>query len=139
MKELYESLIVNQSHKECFVVIKPGFLDLSQKVVDIFKKHNWSIKNTTIKQLQLDEAKRLYEVHKNESFYKDLCQYMSSGPSRAFIFTKPGKYTKRTFSSVAVIKDMIRDKYGIDDMKNVLHSSDSKENMMKEAKVYFRI
>ena len=35
------------------------------------------------------------------------------------------------------IKDHFRDKYGKDEMKNVMHSSDSKENVMREAKIIF--
>ena len=35
------------------------------------------------------------------------------------------------------IKDHFRNKYGKDDMKNVMHSSDSLEHVQKEGKIIF--
>lgn len=120
-----------------FVVLKPGSLDLGQTVIEIFAEKGWDIYQTRTKHLLLSEAKKLYDVHKKEPFYKDLCNYMSSGPCRAFIFEKPGKTTKKSFEEVAKIKDGIRKKYGESDMRNVLHSSDSQEAMDNEAPLFF--
>jgi nucleoside diphosphate kinase len=41
------------------------------------------------------------------------------------------------FGEVKKIKDEIREKYGESDMRNVLHSSDSQENMDAEALIFF--
>ena len=35
------------------------------------------------------------------------------------------------------IKDNIRDKYGVDEMRNAIHSSDSNLNVYRESKIYF--
>jgi nucleoside-diphosphate kinase len=131
------SKAITNNYKRIFVIIKPGFIDKSQEILNIFKKYGWSLDMTTIKQLQLSEAKTLYAVHKNEDFYKDLCNYMSSGPSRAMILKKSGVLTQKTFDAVATIKNIIRDKWGESDMKNVLHSSDSYESMQNEYVIYF--
>jgi hypothetical protein len=64
---------------------------------------------------------------------------MASDICRAFIFTKPGFQSKNTFKEVAKIKDGIREKYGESDMRNVLHSSDSMENMIHEASIFFGV
>ena len=134
MKTLVEYITESVS-SEVFVVLKPGALNLAQAVIERFAQDGWKIKKTTTKQLLLSEAKQLYYVHKKEDFYKDLCEYMSSAPSRAFIFTKEG--TKDPFKEVAAIKDEIRAKYGESEMRNVLHSSDSAKNMAKEMCIYF--
>ena len=60
---------------------------------------------------------------------------MSSGVTRAMIFTK--ETNKDEFKEATRIKDVIRDKWGESDMRNVVHSSDSKENMEHEAGIYF--
>lgn len=134
MKTLVE-YITESISPEVFVVLKPGFLDLGQTVIERFEQDGWKMKKTTTKQLLLQEAKRLYYVHKKEDFYKDLCEYMSSAQSRAFIFVKDG--SKKPFEEVAAIKDEIREKYGESEMRNVLHSSDNAKNMQKEMSVYF--
>lgn len=134
MKTLIEYIAESVS-SEVFVVLKPGALDLAQTVIERFAQDGWKMKKTTTKQLLLSEAKRLYYVHKKEDFYKDLCEYMSSAQSRAFIFTKEG--AKDPFKEVAAIKEEIREKYGESEMRNVLHSSDNAKNMAKEMSVYF--
>ena len=135
MKDLKEFLLEStEPCKKIFVVIKPGFLDKTQEILDIYKDEGWTLKFSTIKQLLLSEAKELYKVHKKQDFYKDLCDYMSSGVTRAFIFTKE---TDDEFKEASRIKDEIREKWGESDMRNVVHSSDSKENFEKEASIYF--
>lgn len=136
MKNLKEYITEGiNSHKKIFVVIKPGFLDKTSDILDVYKENGWKLKFTTIKQLMPEEAKRLYAIHKKEDFYKPLCEYMSSDITRAFIFTK--EMTGDEFKEASSIKDEIREKWGESDMRNVVHSSDSKENFEKEASIYF--
>lgn len=116
------------------VVVKPGFENLLSVLTHKFISEGYKIVKTTTKRLQLNEAKQLYKIHKKEDFYKDLCKYMSSGISTAFILKK---VTNNIFDEFAKLKDEIRDKYGISEMKNVLHSSDSYKNFTHESQVYF--
>lgn len=136
MKNLKEFLLEStEPVKNIFVVIKPGFLDKAPEILDIYKGEGWTLKFSTIKQLLLSEAKELYKVHKKQDFYKDLCDYMSSGVTRAMIFTKATN--KDEFKEATRIKDIIREKWGESDMRNVVHSSDSLKNMEHEAGIYF--
>lgn len=139
MISLYNSLIKESSGQEkyIFVVIKPGFLDKSGEILQIYKENGWEIELTTIKQLQPKEAHDLYAIHKKESFYKDLCKYMCSGLTRAMIFKK--HTNKDIFKEATKLKDIIREKWGESDMRNVVHSSDSEEHMEQEARIYFNI
>ena len=121
--------------KKIFVVIKPGFLDKTSDILNIYKGEGWKLEFATIKKLLLSEAKELYKVHKKEKFYKGLCEYMSSGTTRALIFSK--QTDKDEFEEATKIKDRIRNEWGESDMRNVVHSSDSKENMEHEAGIYF--
>lgn len=136
MKDLKEFLLESiNPNKKIFVVIKPGFLDKAQEILDMYKDEGWSLKFSTIKQLLPSEAKELYKVHKKQDFYKDLCDYMSSSITRALIFTK--ETNNDEFKEATRIKDEIREKWGESDMRNVVHSSDSLENMEHEAGIYF--
>lgn len=136
MKDLKD--YINESigeRKKIFVVIKPGFLDKTSDILDVYKENGWELEFTTIKQLMPEEARKLYAIHKKKDFYKPLCEYMSSDITRAFIFTK--ETNDDEFKEASRIKDEIREKWGESDMRNVVHSSDSKENFEKEASIYF--
>jgi nucleoside-diphosphate kinase len=136
MKDLKD--YINESigaRKKIFVVIKPGFLDKTSYILDVYKENGWVLEYTTIKQLMPEEARKLYSIHKKKDFYKPLCEYMSSSITRALIFTK--ETNDDEFKEASRIKDEIREKWGESDMRNVVHSSDSKENFEKEASIYF--
>ena len=121
--------------KEVFVVVKPGFLDKSNQIIDKFARKGFIFKQMWIKQLTLGEAKRMYYVHKDEDFYYKLCKYMSSGPCLGIIFDASG--IEDPFKVTDELKDEIRKQFGEDDMRNCLHSSDNVTNMNKEKKVFF--
>ena len=120
---------------QVFVIIKPGFEKYSKIILDKFKTSGWSIVKIKTKKLLLPEAKRLYAVHKKEKFFNALCNYMCSGLSTGIIFENPN--SEHPFEEVAEIKEFFRKKYSESDMRNVLHSSDSAENMDKEILSYF--
>ena len=123
-----------------FIVIKPGSLQYSGEIIKLFEENGFDIEQLRVKKLTFGEAKNLYKVHKKESFYKDLCKYMSSDTSIGIILSidadKIDSFSN-VFTTIAMLKDEIRKKYKESDMRNVLHSSDNKENMNNEAKYYF--
>ena len=82
----------------------------------------------------MQEAKELYKVHKQEDFYDDLCKYMSSGLTTAFIVKKK---SNNIFDEFAKLKDKIREEYGESDMRNAIHSSDSYKSFTHESQIYF--
>ena len=47
------------------------------------------------------------------------------------------KNCKDPYKDMADFKDKIRDQWGEDNMKNAMHSSDSKKNMKEEIKLAF--
>ena len=116
------------------VVIKPGFENLLGTICNIFKENNYSLVKSRTTRLNLDQAKVLYKVHSKEPFYSDLCKYMSSGPTTAFILKKK---SDNIFDEFTKLKDKIREEYGESDMRNVIHSSDSYKAFTHEAGVYF--
>lgn len=134
MKELG---IYNKENQRIFTVIKPGFLHHAKNIIEIFQKSGWEVSKLRTKQLLRKEANKLYGVHKKESFYNDLCKYMSSGPSLAIIFTRDKPNNDKIYKEVSEVKDSIRKKWGESEMRNVLHSSDSYEHMLKEMSIYF--
>jgi nucleoside-diphosphate kinase len=139
MEDLAKFLIMNMNDpmrkNHVLAVVKPGFENLLGKLCEIFIENGYTIvKNKTTK-LTLDQAKQLYKVHSKEDFYSNLCDYMCSGPSTAFILKKDNSFN--IFDEFAKLKDKIREDFGESEMRNVLHSSDSYKSFTHEAGVYF--
>ena len=123
---------------EAFIVIKPGFLNLSEEILKIFTDEGFIIEKTRPKVLTETEAKQLYAVHKEEDFFDALVKYMISGESIGVLFTPEKKMREKTlFNKIDKLKDEIRKKWGESDMRNVMHSSDNLQNMKNESSIYF--
>lgn len=140
MKTLFEALSssnVDDSKCNIFVIVKPGFLKDTPIIINEFEKRGWVVDRIKTKQLLLSEAKLLYEPHKKESWFGDLCNYMSSGLSTAILFTKDAPMTSKMFDETNKIKDIIRKKLGESEMRNAVHSSDSLERLGIERGIYF--
>jgi nucleoside-diphosphate kinase len=130
MKSLVEFITESQNKRE-FMIIKPEFLQYRNEILEFLKQHNIIPIQELRKTLTLSEAKKLYKPHSKEDFYENLCKYMSSGDSIGFILCNFGN------SDLLELKDEIRDKYGVDEMRNAIHSSDSVSNVHRESKIYF--
>ena len=130
MKSLVEFITESQNRRE-FMIIKPEFLQYRNEILEFLKQHNIIPIQELRKTLTLSEAKKLYKPHSKEDFYENLCKYMSSGDSIGFVLCNFGN------SDLLELKDQIRDKYGVDEMRNAIHSSDSSLNVYRESKIYF--
>lgn len=124
-----------QVPQEVFVVVKPGFIDKANKIIDKFAHEGFLFKQMRTKQLTLGEAKRMYYVHKDEEFYGRLCKYMASGPCLGIMFDATG--VEEPFKKTKELKEQIRQQFGEDEMRNCLHSSNNVKDMAKESAVFF--
>lgn len=119
-----------------FIIVKPGAQQYNDNILSMLKSEGWDIYSTKVKTLNKYEAGMLYKVHQDKPFYNDLCEYMSSGISRAYIMCREFKFSD-PFKDMERIKDQVRSKYGKNDMENVMHSSDSRQSMLNEMGIYF--
>lgn len=123
-------------NKKVFVIVKPGFLTLAPIIVKMFEDEGFKLYQTRSKRLLPKESLRLYYVHKDEDWYYSLCKYMSSDISIGMTFLYNGG-DKNAIEKTDSLKKKIREKWSESDMRNVMHSSDSYENMKKESEIYF--
>jgi len=92
--------------------------------------------------LSLAQAEKFYEVHKDRPFYRDLVEFMSSGPVLAAVLQKPDavlefrKLIGNTNPENAE-EGTIRRKFAISVQENAIHGSDSDENALIEANFFF--
>ena len=88
------------------------------------------------------EARELYAVHRERSFFDALVEYMTSGPIVVMILEKDhaiedlrelmGKTDPQEAQA-----GTIRRLYGHNKQQNAIHGSDSPENAEKEASLFF--
>lgn len=131
MKDLYTYLNEAMTDVSIFAIIKPGFDNVASDIISYIKGQGYLITNMLEKQLDYGQAEMLYDVHKDESFFDDLCKYMSSDKCTGLMIANP---LHKDFDKT---KEEIRSMYGIDEMKNTLHSSDSKERVEYESRIFF--
>ena len=92
--------------------------------------------------LTREQAEKFYEVHRERPFYKDLVEFMSSGPIVAAILRKDNAIEEyRKFIGSTNPKDAapgtVRALFGTNIQENAVHGSDSDENAIKEAAFFF--
>ena len=126
-------------------IIKPDAVErnLSEEIKNQFKKNGFEIKNEKKIQLAKSDAEQFYKVHETKPFYKDLCEYLSSGPVVVMILEKDNAIAaNRELMGATDPKKAnegtIRKKYGISIDKNSVHGSDSIENAKIEIDFFFK-
>jgi len=87
-------------------------------------------------------AGKFYEIHKERPFYKDLVEFMSSGPIVAAILEKDNAiedFRKLIGATDPTKADAgtIRNKYANSIEANAIHGSDSDENALIEGNFFF--
>ena len=125
-------------------IIKPDAVErnLAEEIKNEFKKNGFEIKNEKKIQLAKSDAEQFYKVHETKPFYKDLCEYLSSGPVVVMILEKDNAIAaNRELMGATDPKKAnegtIRKKYGISIDKNSVHGSDSIENAKIEIDFFF--
>ena len=121
-------------YNNSFVILKPEFLSHKNEWIEMLQNNEWDILDKKQLTLSKDQAAELYSMHKGKDFYDDLCKYMSSGEC---LCCKCYKECNNPIEEMDKLKDQIRNKWGEDDMKNAMHSSDSLQNVKRESKIIF--
>ena len=126
-------------------IIKPDAVErnLAEEIKNEFKKNGFEIKNEKKIQLAKSDAEQFYKVHETKPFYKDLCEYLSSGPVVVMILEKDNAIAGNRELMGATDPNKanegtIRKKYGISIDKNSVHGSDSIENAKIEIDFFFK-
>ena len=125
-------------------IIKPDAVKrgLTGEINTLIEKNKMRIVAQKMLHLSLIDAKGFYFVHKDRAFFKDLCEYMISGPIVVQVLMGKNvvsNYRKLMGATNPTNADdgTIRKKYGLSVEENSVHGSDSKENSEKEINFFF--
>ena len=126
-------------------ILKPDAVErnLDEKIKSIFVKEGFKIVKEKKIKLEKIDAEKFYKVHETKPFYKDLCEYLSSGPVVAMVLEKENAVSlNRQIMGATDPKNAdegtIRKQFGISIDKNSVHGSDSIENAKKEINFFFK-
>jgi nucleoside-diphosphate kinase len=89
------------------------------------------------------DAKNFYEVHKGQTFYKELINYMTSGPIVLMVLEGDDAITKYreimgATNPVDAEPGTIRKDFGVNHQRNSVHGSDAPETAKKEIALCFK-
>jgi len=111
-------------------------------ILDRFLKEGYKAVGLKMTKLSADKAGEFYAIHKERPFYKDLVQFMSSGPIVAAILEKDNAVADfRTLigatNPAQAAEGTIRKLYATSVGENAVHGSDSDENAKIEGDFFF--
>jgi len=125
-------------------ILKPDCVrkELIGEVTRRIQEAGFKIVAMKMTRLTKDTAGGFYAVHKERPFYKDLCEFMSSGACVPMILEKENAIEDfRTLIGVTnpdeAEEGTIRADFADSIGENIIHGSDSVENGKKEAAYFF--
>jgi len=127
-----------------FTMIKPTAVKLGN-LIPILHEINlagFSVIAMKMTRLSRAQAEKFYEVHKDRPFYRDLVEFMSSGPVLAAVLQKENavnEFRKLIGSTNPDLAEegTIRKKFAKSVQENAVHGSDSDDNALIEANFFF--
>lgn len=126
------------------IILKPDAVcrGLIGEIISRIERKGLKIIAMKMLKLTIDQARKLYEVHKDKPFYNDLVNYISSAPVVAIVVEGD--------DAISVIRNLIgltdgrkappgsiRGDFSISNSKNLVHASDSKESFEREINIFF--
>ncbi len=130
--------------EKTLILVKPDGVKrrLSGKILQRFEDKGMKIVALKMLQLSKEKAEVHYSVHKEKPFFKDLVNYIISGPIIAAVL--------EGHNAIAITRNMlgatdgskaqpgtIRGDYSMGIEKNIVHASDSTESFEHEFPIYF--
>ena len=125
-------------------IIKPDAVErnLENRIKSFFKEKNLKIIKNKKVHITKEEAAEFYKVHQTKPFYKNLCNYLSSGPIVVMVLEGEGAVSKNrqimgATDPLKAEEGTLRKMYGLSIDKNSVHGSDSTESAKTEIGFFF--
>jgi nucleoside diphosphate kinase len=133
LSKYFEDMVLSPE-PNAFCMLKPGFNQYKDEFERLLNLNGWKIIKHCTKQFTRPEIEDFYLMHKDQGFYNKLCDYMITEACECYSCYKR---CKDPYKEMGDFKKKIRDEWGEDEMRNGMHSSDNKDNMIKECNIAF--
>ena len=125
-------------------IVKPDAVErnLENRIKSFFKEKNLKILKNKKVHITKEEAAEFYKVHQTKPFYKNLCNYLSSGPIVVMVLEGEGAIFKNRqiigdTDPLKAEEGTLRKMYGLSIDKNSVHGSDSAESAKTQIDFFF--
>ncbi len=130
--------------KQTFTMIKPDAMKNGHAgaIIDRIIKEGFRIVALKLTRLSAEKAGEFYAIHKERPFYRELVQFMSSGPIIAAILEKENAVTSfrdliGATNPAQASEGTIRKLFATSVGENAVHGSDSDANAIIEGNFFF--
>jgi len=130
--------------QKTFVMIKPDGVrkNLIGEVISRFEKRGLKVEALKMTNLSSQQAEKLYEVHKDKSFYQELVDFVLSGPVVVMILSgndavRTVRETMGATNPKEAASGTIRGDFAEVITENIVHGADSEENAKREMAIFF--
>ncbi len=143
-KKLLDVKTSCEPFEKTFAIIKPDAVTAKNtgKIIDSIEHHDFVLLKIEKVVISKKQAEEFYAIHKERPFFKELINYITSGPSVIMVLQKENAIKDwRTLMGATdpakAEEGTIRKLFGTDITHNAIHGSDSIENAKKEIKVFY--
>lgn len=126
------------------ILVKPDGVQrgLMGEIVARFERRGLKLLGMKFIQMSQELANQHYAVHKERPFFNDLVSYITSGPVLAMVWEgkdaiAAARSTIGATKPAEATPGSIRGDFGMEIGRNLVHGSDSPENGVKEANLFF--
>jgi nucleoside-diphosphate kinase len=127
-----------------FAMIKPDAVSAnnSGKIIDMIEHNGFEIVRLQKVIIAEELAEEFYAVHKERPFFKELVEFITSGPVVIMALHKQDAVNNwreliGATNPAQAAHGTIRHAFGTDIGKNAVHGSDSSENALSELQLFF--
>lgn len=127
-----------------FTMIKPSAVksNFSGSILKMINERGFRIKAIKMAQLTQERAEAFYAIHAERPFFRDLVDYMISGPIIAAILEKENAVSDYrdligNTNPEKAAEGTIRKLYAESLTANAVHGADSDENALREGSFFF--
>ena len=127
-----------------FAIIKPDAVAAknSGKIIDLIEKNNFDILGMQKLKLSTAQAEKFYEIHNQRSWFRELIDFMTSGPVVVMALAKPNAVIEwrnlmGSTNPAEAAQGTIRKLFGSNIGENATHGSDSVETSKIEIAQFF--
>lgn len=126
------------------IVIKPDGVKrgLVGEVISRFERKGFKIKALKMLWMTREQAEEFYSVHREKPFFRDLVEFVTSGPVVAMIIEGDEAISVARLMIGATDgrkaqPGTIRGDFALSIQENIVHASDSKESFEREYRILF--
>ncbi|MEM7114459.1 MAG: nucleoside-diphosphate kinase [Chloroflexota bacterium] len=126
------------------ILVKPDGVQrgLMGEIIGRFERRGLKLIGMKFMQISQELAQQHYAVHEGRPFYNSLIEYITSAPVVAMVWEgndaiAAARATIGATNPVAASPGTIRGDLGMEVGRNLVHGSDSPENGVKEASLFF--